>query len=87
MAVGGGVLRIYLLIRQLIQRENEELEFKTSFGRETIETPVAFANAKGGSVLVGVSSTEKVGVSVSVERINQVKAVTSPSVVPDIEIL
>jgi ATP-dependent DNA helicase RecG len=80
------------VLTQLLQQgENEELEFKTSFGREAIETLVAFANAKGGRVLVGISNTgEAVGVSVSAvspqQWINQVKAVTSPSVVPDIEI-
>lgn len=32
------------MLKQLLQQgENEELEFKTSFGRETIETLVAFA--------------------------------------------
>lgn len=34
--------------------ESETIEFKTTFGRETIETLVAFANRNGGTVLVGV---------------------------------
>lgn len=35
--------------------ELETVEFKTSFDRETIETLVAFANARGGTVLIGVA--------------------------------
>ena len=35
--------------------ESQTVEFKTSFGRETVETLVAFANAQGGTVLVGVA--------------------------------
>lgn len=34
--------------------ESETLEFKESFGRETVETICAFANTKGGVLLVGV---------------------------------
>lgn len=38
------------------QGESETLEFKTAFGNETIETIVAFANQKGGKVLIGVAA-------------------------------
>ncbi len=34
--------------------ESQAVEFKTSFGREAIETLVAFANAQGGTVMIGV---------------------------------
>lgn len=40
--------------------ENEQAEFKTSFSEETIETLVAFANAKGGSVYIGITDNNKV---------------------------
>ena len=33
--------------------ESETVEFKQSFQSEVIETLVAFANAKGGSVFIG----------------------------------
>jgi len=36
-------------------RENETLEFKSSFNNETIKTLVAFANTSGGKVLVGIN--------------------------------
>ena len=44
-------------VNQLInQGEGRNLEFKTSFGREAIESVAAFANSKGGGVLlVGVT--------------------------------
>ena len=80
-------------LKQLLQQgENEKLEFKTSFGREAIETLVAFANAKGGTLLIGINdSGEVTGVSVSGESlqqwINQVKSATSPSIVPETELL
>ena len=70
--------------------ESQTIEFKTSFGREAIETLVAFANAQGGTVLIGVSDDGFVrGTTVGKETLNdwlgQVKSVTSPSIIPDIE--
>ena len=79
--------------RSLIQQgEGARVEFKTSFQKEVIETLVAFANSKGGLVLVGVSDTGQVtGVEIQAETlqgwINQCKQSTSPSVIPDIEVL
>ena len=35
--------------------ENETVEFKSSFNNEVIETLVAFANAKGGQLFLGLS--------------------------------
>jgi ATP-dependent DNA helicase RecG len=37
--------------------ETEQIEFKSSFNDELIETLTAFANTKGGKVLLGVSNT------------------------------
>ena len=76
----------------LKQKENQTLEFKTSFGREAIETLVAFANAQGGELYIGISGAhEVIGISISDESlqqwINQIKSVTSPSIVPDAEVL
>ena len=70
--------------------ESQTVEFKSSFGREAIETLVAFANAKGGNLYIGISNTsEVISVSISSESlqqwINQIKPVTSPSIIADAE--
>ena len=45
-------------IREMIALgESEDLEFKASFGKEVIESLAAFANHKGGVVLVGVEDS------------------------------
>jgi len=74
------------------QVENERTEFKTSFSNETIETLVAFANAKGGNVYIGVSDNGGIiGVTIGKETItqwlNEIKTKTSPVLIPDVEFL
>lgn len=74
------------------QGESETLEFKTAFGNETIETIVAFANQKGGKVLLGVADNGRItGVSISQETVqnwvNEVKTKTIPILIPDVEIV
>ncbi|NCO56323.1 MAG: AAA family ATPase, partial [Bacteroidetes bacterium] len=82
-----------LKIKELIKKgESETVEFKSSFNVETIETLVAFANSKGGMVLIGVTDKNKInGVIVNNESlqnwVNEVKNKTSPSIVPDAEII
>lgn len=82
-----------LTLQQLIsQGESETVEFKSSFNVATIESLVAFANTKGGSVLVGVSDKGKiVGCDVSNESvqqwINEIKSKTEPQLTPDAEII
>jgi len=81
------------LIQRLIQQgEGQSIEFKTSFQKEVITTIVAFANANGGKVFIGVSDAgEILGLKLGKESlqnwINQVKQNTSPSVVPDMSII
>ncbi len=70
--------------------ESDTLEFKSSFNRRVIETACAFANHKGGSVLIGVDdSANIVGVSFGAETaqrwLNEIKQNTSPAIIPDIE--
>ena len=72
--------------------ENETVEFKSSFNNEVIETLVAFANAKGGQLFLGLSDEGTVkGVNIQPESIqkwiNEVKTKTTPSIIPDAEIL
>ena len=42
------------ILRLIREGESETVEFKRSFGRETLETLCAFANTEGGIVLIGV---------------------------------
>lgn len=78
-------------VRHIIsQGESETIEFKKNFNRQTIETLVAFANTKGGKVLLGVSDNGKIiGINTSPESIqnwiNEIKNKTSPQIVPDAE--
>lgn len=79
------------ILTQVLQGEGQKVEFKTSFQKEVIETIVAFANAKGGKVFVGISDkTEIIGISLNKETlqswINQIKQNTSPSIIPDINV-
>jgi ATP-dependent DNA helicase RecG len=66
-------------------------EFKTSFKEDVIETLVAFSNAKGGAVYIGISDKGDIsGVSIGKETlqnwINEVKNKTMPQIIPDAEI-
>jgi ATP-dependent DNA helicase RecG len=72
----------------IAQGENEQTEFKTSFNKEVIETIVAFANKKGGSIYIGISKTNNiVGVKVNGESIqnwiNEIKSKTTPALIVD----
>lgn len=74
------------------QGESESIEFKTSFGKEVIESIVAFSNTKGGKVIVGVNDDKNIaGITVSDESIqiwlNQIKQNTNPQVIPDVQAL
>ncbi len=69
--------------------ESETVEFKTSFGREAVETIVAFANTRGGTLLAGVKDDGRVcGITTGKETLNQwleqIKSKTSPTIIPDI---
>jgi len=77
------------ILQHIAKGESEFLEFKTSFNKEVIETLVAYANAKGGDVIIGVSDTKKIiGVTVSEESIqnwiNQMKQTTYPQLIPEV---
>ncbi|MBU4269164.1 MAG: winged helix-turn-helix transcriptional regulator [Acidobacteria bacterium] len=63
--------------------ESEVVEFKTTFDQATIETLTAFANTKGGTVIVGVKNTGNInGIQLGKETVqqwlNQIKASTFP---------
>ncbi len=70
--------------------ESQTVEFKSSFEKEVIESVVAFANAKGGFIFVGISdSIEILGLEINSETIqsyiNQIKQNTQPSIIVDID--
>ena len=77
------------LLERIAAGESQTLEFKTSFDKASIESLVAFANAQGGTVLVGVTNAAAIqGITVGKETLNewlgQIKSATSPSLVPEL---
>lgn len=78
-------------ILKLIKKgESETLEFKESFNKETIESAVAFANSKGGIILIGVDDKGRVkGASIGKETLkiwaNEITQITEPTLIPEIE--
>ncbi len=72
----------------IAQGECETLEFKPSFNQDVIETAVAFANTRGGMMVVGVSNSgEPLDTSFSKEAlrdfVNRISTATKPSVIPE----
>ena len=73
-------------------KEDTFTEFKTSFSEEVVVSLVAFANAKGGEVYIGVNDKGNVvGVDLGKESvakwINEIKHKTEPSIIPDADVL
>ncbi len=68
-------------LTQLIQQgESETLEFKASFQKEVLESIAAFANTRGGKVLLGVGDTgELLGLQLSHERLHFKRPLQKPS--------
>jgi ATP-dependent DNA helicase RecG len=71
--------------------ESERLELKESFSSEALETIVAFANAQGGTLLIGVRDDGKVigiaiGASTLPEWANKIQAKIQPRILPSITI-
>lgn len=70
--------------------EGQNLEFKVSFSEETLESICAFANADGGTILMGVSdASEIVGLQLGRRTLedwaNQINAAMDPRIKVDIE--
>lgn len=79
------------LKRAISDGESDRLEFKAGFDRETIQALTAFANTRGGCVIIGIDNQGTVhGIQTGPETIqnwiNQIKQATSPSIFPDIDL-
>lgn len=77
------------LLSYIAQGESETLEFKESFGEETIETIGSFSNAQGGIILIGIKdSGEIIGFQIgnnNLEEIaNKIQLTTDPRLQPSI---
>ena len=76
-----------------MQRETQHIEFKPNFNEDVIETLVAFANTKGGKVLVGIDDKGNpirnftIGKESIQHWVNEVKTKTQPQIIPDCEIV
>ena len=75
---------------QIPRTESNTVEFKKTFNHDAIVALVAFANADGGNVFVGMGDDGKVfGVDLGPESetswINEIKGKTAPNLVPDVE--
>ncbi|WP_081764658.1 RNA-binding domain-containing protein [Flavobacterium succinicans] len=74
----------------MLKKEDQHIEFKSNFNDEVIISLVAFANAEGGSVYVGVDdngfagSSFKIGKESVQQWTNEVKNKTIPSIIPDV---
>ncbi|MBF0197950.1 MAG: putative DNA binding domain-containing protein [Planctomycetes bacterium] len=79
------------LSNALRQGEGQRLEYKLSFQKEVIEVVVAFANAVGGDIILGIDDNAQVqGVSVNSETkkdiLNTIKQSTTPNIIVDIQL-
>jgi ATP-dependent DNA helicase RecG len=79
-------------LRKLIKSgESETVELKASFTKEILETSGAFANTKGGVILIGISDRGEIrGIQIGKETLrdwaNQISQSTEPRIIPEIEI-
>ncbi len=75
----------------LKQGESETVEFKESFRDDALDTISAFANTRGGTLVIGVNDQgHPVGITVGKatlrEMTSRISACTEPRVVPDIRV-
>ena len=59
--------------QRIAHGENATTEFKENFDQEVIETAAAFANIRGGIILIGVSDNGEIrGITVGKETLRDV---------------
>jgi ATP-dependent DNA helicase RecG len=88
IASGGVIMK--KLMELIKQGESEVLEFKERFNNDVIETAVAFANTRGGRIVIGVSDSgtlvaQKFSKEVLRDYVNRIATATEPSVIPEAE--
>ena len=83
-----------MIVDLLKTGESEKVEFKRSVGelKEIIETVVAFANANGGWIFIGVDDSGaitgvKIGKDTIEKLVNNIVQMTDPSIYPSIDLL
>ncbi len=72
-------------------KESQNVEFKSSFGKEVIISLVAFANTKGGKVIIGMDDNGRAkGIEIGRETeqryLNEIKMATYPQIIPHCDI-
>ena len=77
-------------MNNLPKNESQTVEFKTSFSEEVIISLVAFSNAEGGDVYIGIADDGSIkGVTLSKETvadwINEIRNKTAPIIIPNAE--
>ena len=75
----------------MILHESDTVEFKEAFDREAVVTAGAFANTRGGAIMVGITDRGKViGALIGVESLkewaNTISQSTEPRLIPEMEI-
>jgi ATP-dependent DNA helicase RecG len=74
-------------------QEDNKIEFKSNFSEAVIESLVAFANTKGGKVLIGIDNKGNpvnnfiIGSESLQTWVNEIKNKTQPSIIPDAEVI
>ena len=74
-------------------KESQHIEFKSGFSDDVVETLSAFANTKGGKVIVGVSDNGlpiknfTIGKESLQQWLIEIKTKTQPSIIPNAEVI
>ncbi len=81
------------ILNIIIQGEKLDIEFKSNFNIQVIETLVAFTNTKGGKIYIGITDNRQIDNNFILNQetipnwLNEIKTKTQPSLIPDIEII
>ncbi|OGV65261.1 MAG: hypothetical protein A2283_05595 [Lentisphaerae bacterium RIFOXYA12_FULL_48_11] len=90
MYIAAGIMNINEIKGLVEEGESQTLEFKESFQEEALHSIGAFANASGGTLLIGVSDSGAItGLTIGKNTIREIAdkiaSCTEPRVIPDIQ--